>query len=235
MVYAVREPSHAPSSVIYRTDRLMRDPAAGPEDQPPIASDDGRPFVDPPWSAPLDVASALSSIPRDATISGMFFSFLVAGAKAQGVTLPSARPRYTQFMFYPVLELAQLVVEAAGALFPKRTLRHGFRILGRSSPNAFLTSMLGKVTLGATEGVHPAILALANGYQLNVRPSTVSVLSSGPKWAIVRVDGVPYFLDSHHVGVLEGVLHFANAEGTVRIASRSVGSADFLMTWDASR
>jgi hypothetical protein len=54
---------------------------------------------------------------------------------------------------------------------------------------------------------------------------------SGPTWATVRLDKVPYFLDSHHVGTFEGVLRFAGVQGTVRIASRSATSADLLLTW----
>jgi uncharacterized protein (TIGR02265 family) len=161
----------------------------------------------------------------------MFFSALVAGAKARGMALPSARERYTPFNFYPVTELACLLVEAADRFFPGRSPRHALRALGRAGPDAFLTSTLGKVTLGSTEGAQAAIAALANAYELNLRPSRVATLGSGPTWAVVRMDKVPYFLDSHHVGTFEGVLRFAGVQGTVRIASRSPSSADLLLAW----
>jgi uncharacterized protein (TIGR02265 family) len=128
----------------------MRNLAAVATEQPPFMSEEGRLFVDPPWHEGLDVESALSNIAPDATISGMFFVYLVAAAKAQGLLLPSARDRYVKFSFYPVIELARLLVEGAERLFPGRTLRHALRILGRASPDAFLVSTLGKVTLGAT-------------------------------------------------------------------------------------
>jgi hypothetical protein len=48
---------------------------------------------------------------------------------------------------------------------------------------------------------------------------------------VVRIDRVPYFLDSHHVGTFEGVLRHERTEGTVKIASRSTTSADLLLSW----
>jgi uncharacterized protein (TIGR02265 family) len=213
----------------------MRDLKAGAVStkEPPTLSDEGRPFVDPPWDAALDVGRALSGIPGDAKISGMFFVAVVAGAKTRGIALPSARERYVQFTFYPLAELALLLVEASERFFPGRTLRHALRTLGRSSPAAFLSSTLGRVTLGSTEGVHPAVAAMTKAYELNVRPSRVSTLESGARWTVVRLDKIVYFLDSHHVGTFEGILRFAGVKGAVRIASRSPVSADFLLTWDA--
>jgi uncharacterized protein (TIGR02265 family) len=195
-------------------------------------SEEGRPFVDPPWEAPLVAEEVLAQIPADAKISGMFFTYLIAAAKAQNFVLPSARDRYLSFNFYPVADLARIVLEAVPLLFPGRPLRHALRTLGRRSPDAFLSSTLGKVTLGSTEGVHAALAAITNAYELNLRPSKVSVLDSGPDWAVVRVDKVFYFLDSHHVGTFEGILKFTGVNGSVRIASRSASSADLLLTWD---
>jgi uncharacterized protein (TIGR02265 family) len=198
----------------------------------PTATVDGRPFIEPPWDAPLDVERALESIPADATISGMFFNRLIGAARAQSAVLPSARERYLAFTFYPLVDLARLVLDAAPLLFPDRPLRQGLRALGRGGPDAFLASTLGKVTLGSTSDVHGAVAAMANGYELNVRPSRVSLADSGPGWVVVHLERVPYFLDSHHVGTFEGALRFAGTKGAVRIASRSPSSADFLLTWE---
>jgi uncharacterized protein (TIGR02265 family) len=161
----------------------------------------------------------------------MFFAALVAGARARSLTLPSAREKYTPFQFYPVADLARLLVEAAERFFPGRPIRHALRALGRAGPDAFLASTLGKVTLGSTEGVHAAVTSMASAYEINLRPSRVTVSATGPSWMVVRIDRVPYFLDSHHVGTFEGVLRFAGAQGTVRIATRTASSADFLLSW----
>jgi uncharacterized protein (TIGR02265 family) len=208
---------------------------AGSTREPPVVSDESLPFVDPPWNAPLDVERALSDIPADSTISGMFFLAVVTAAEMRGVTLPSARKRYVQFTFYPLIELARLLVEASERFFPERTLRHALRTLGRSSPDAFLASTLGRVTLGSTREAHAAVAAMASGYSLNLRPCSVAVLDKGARWTVVRLDKIVYFLDSHHVGTFEGLLRFAGVKGTVRIARRSPTSADFLLTWDEAK
>ncbi len=198
----------------------------------PGVSGEGTPFVDPPWEAFLDAEGAIAGISVDAKITGMFFLGLVNGAKTRGVVLPSARPRYVAFTFYPVTELARLLVEAAERFYPARSLRLGLRALGAYAPSAFLASTLGKVTLGSTDGVHAAVAAMANAYELNVRPSRLSILDSGSNWSIVQLDQVQYFLDSHHVGVFEGTLRYAGAKGRAQIASRSAISADLLLSWD---
>jgi uncharacterized protein (TIGR02265 family) len=209
----------------------MSDRGPASTKEAPAMSDEGRPFVDPPWSAPLDVERVFASIPADAKISGMFFVAVLAGAKTRNLTLPSARERYVAFNFYPVTDLARLLVEAAQRFYPDRTVRHALRSLGKAAPVAFLSSTLGKVTLGSTQGVHAAVAAMASAYDLNLRPSRVSMTSSGARWAIVRLEKVPYFLDSHHVGAFEGTLRFAGVNGSVRLANRGPASADFLLTW----
>jgi uncharacterized protein (TIGR02265 family) len=198
----------------------------------PTAGPGGQPFVDPPWGAFLDVDSVLASMSPDSKIAGMFFIALVGGAKARGVVLPSARERYMQFAFYPVADLVRLLVEACERFYPDRPLRQSLRKLGAFAPSAFLASTLGKVTLGSTDGVHAAVAAMANAYALNVRPSKLAVVDSGSNWAIVQLDQIQYFLDSHHVGVFEGTIRYAGATGSAQIASRSATSADLLLSWD---
>jgi uncharacterized protein (TIGR02265 family) len=198
----------------------------------PESTLEGRPFLDPPWDVPLDVERTIEAIPSDATISGMFFMYLLAAAKAQNASLPSARDRYVPFHFYPLADLARLVVEAVPVVFSGRPLRQALRYLGRSGPDALLSSTLGKVTLGSTIDVPGAVTAMTNAYELNVRPSRVTVVDKGPAWMIVHLERVYYFVDSHHVGTFEGVMRFAGAKGQVKVATRSASSADFLLTWE---
>jgi uncharacterized protein (TIGR02265 family) len=190
-------------------------------------------FVDPPWNAPLDVTAALRAIPESATISGMFLMPLVEEAKRVGVTLPSARDRYVPFRFYPVREHASLLLETCERLYPDRTVREGLRKLGRGAPRALLESTLGRVMLGTADGVEQALRAMARAYPLNARPCSADVVEAAPGRAIVRLQNVTWFLDSHHVGTFEGVLRFAGAEGSLKIRSYSAVTADLLCTWQA--
>jgi uncharacterized protein (TIGR02265 family) len=188
-------------------------------------------FADPPWHAPLDAARVLRAIPPGAKIAGMFFLALAEGAERRRVVLPFPRERYLPFGFYPVSEFVPLLVEAAERFHPELSLRRGLRRIGTVGPTAFLSSTLGKVTLGASEGVHAAVSAIASTYAINVKPSRCDVKETNERSMVVELDQVPYFLDSHHVGVFEGTLDFAGVRGTVQIRSRSEKSAQLRLAW----
>lgn len=188
-------------------------------------------FVDPPWSAPLDAARVVADIPERATIAGMFFLALADGAERRQVKLELPRARYLPFSFYPVREFAPLLVEAAGLFHPHSSLREGLRRIGTAGPSAFLGSTLGRVTLGASEGVHATVSAIAKTYAINTRPSRCTVLETAERRMQVSLDDVLYFLDSHHVGVFEGTLELAGVDGRVRLRRRSETAADLLLEW----
>lgn len=188
-------------------------------------------FVDPPWSRPLDPMAVLNAVPASSTIAGMFFLAALEGAKRRGVTLTPTRDRYLRFGFYPLAEFAPLLVEAAKKFYPERSLREGLRAIGHVAPIAFSSSVLGKVTLGAAEGVHAAIAAIASTYAINVPGSRCDILETSERSAILALRDVHHFLDSHHVGVFEGTLKYAGVAGRVKIASQSATSADLLLEW----
>jgi uncharacterized protein (TIGR02265 family) len=188
-------------------------------------------FASPPWSEPLDVPSALAVISPEATIAGMFFLAIVEGAKRRNVAIPGLRSRYLPFGFYPVSEFAPLLLAAAERFYPERSLRQGLRAIGKTGPSVFLESQLGKVTLGAAIGVHAAIEAIVKTYTINIRPCQSAISEVKPKSCVVNLRDVPHFLDSHHVGVFEGTLDYAQVNGNVRIASHSPTSADLLLEW----
>lgn len=192
---------------------------------------DRRTFVDPPWQRPLDPAAVLAAVPGDATIAGMFFLAMLEGAKRRGVGLGAARPRYLRFGFYPLAEFVPLLVEAAQKFHPQRSLREALRQIGQVAPAAFSNSVLGKVTLGASEGVHAAVSAIASTYAINVPGSRCDVLETSQRSTILALRNVHHFLDSHHVGVFEGTLRHAGVSGRVRIASQSATAADLFLDW----
>ena len=194
-------------------------------------SDQFRNFVEPPWDERLDVAGVLGQIPESASIAGMFFLALAVGAERRQVELAMPRPRYVPFSFYPVREFVPLLVAGAGLFHPHSSLREGLRRIGSVAPEAFLSSTLGRVTLGVSEGVHATVSAIAKTYAINTRPSRCAVTKTEPRAMVVSLDDVWYFLDSHHVGVFEGTLEHAGVHGRVRLHRRSETAADFLLEW----
>lgn len=191
-----------------------------------------RNFVEPPWTAPLDLPAIMRAIPETAAISGMFLEPLAEHARRVGGPLPTARERYIPFRFYPLREHAQLLVEMCQLHYASLPLRQALRKLGRAAPNALVASTIGKVMLSPAVGVEDMIRALVKTYPLNLRPGKLEVLEFAPRRVVLRLEDIYYFLDSHHVGTFEGIMRFAGKVGTVRICSYSNISADFLCCWD---
>jgi uncharacterized protein (TIGR02265 family) len=185
-----------------------------------------------PWHAPLDATAAIEAIPDDAMISGMFISAVIDAARGGGTTLPSARERYVAFRKYPLREHAQILVEAARAIWPGLGLREGLRKLGRGAPRALVSSMVGRVVLGSVEGPLEILGAMARSYPIHAQPGSLEVVALGHGRAVVRMREIHHFLDSHHVGVFEGARRYAEvSEPRVRIHVRSGVDADLLCEW----
>jgi uncharacterized protein (TIGR02265 family) len=188
-------------------------------------------FMEPPWTAPLDAESEIRAVPQVAQVRGLLIAPMLADAKKRGAPTAVPRERYLSFTLYPLREHVRLLVDSCQAAFPELSLRQGLRKLGRGASDAFGATTLGKVTLGAAEGVHDIVTAFAKGYELNLQPGRACVLESGPRRVVVSLDDVHYFLDSHHVGAFEGVLKRAGVRGRVSIARRGRAAADLLLEW----
>jgi uncharacterized protein (TIGR02265 family) len=188
-------------------------------------------FVEPNWTAPLDVVKALEAIPETATITGMFIEPTARAARAGGKSLPAQRERYLPFRYYPLREHVQLLLEACAATFPGRPLRTALRKLGRAGPNAFLASTLGRVSVGSGHGTHDYIERLAKSYSISLSGARGSMLTIDDHNAVVQLQNVHFFLACHHVGVFEGVMRYAGVQGEVKIKSHSPHSADLWCSW----
>lgn len=190
-----------------------------------------RQFADPPWEAVLSVERCLAEIPEDAAIAGMFYLALQDGAKRRNVELAIPKQRYVPFGFYPLREFARALVQAARLFYPDRPLRQGLRAIGTVGPKAFAASTLGKVTFGSAGGVREAVSAIAKTYSANIRGSQCTIVESAPRAMQLSFENVYHFLDSHHVGVYEGIFEHVGVRGTVRVAMRSRSSGNFLLEW----
>ena len=189
-------------------------------------------FVEPRWDAPLDVDGCMRIIPDSATVTGMFLEPLVEMARARHQPLPSARDRYVAFRFYPLREHAALLLETCALVYPKLPLRQALRKLGRAAPQALLRSTIGKITVGSASGPAEVLAAMVKAYPLNVRPCRAELLEISHGLAVVRIEELHYFLDSHHIGAFEGVLRFAGASNVkVRICMYTSSDADLMLMW----
>lgn len=187
---------------------------------------------EPPWDLPFDGDALVRAVPADATMTGLFLEAVAGVARERGKSPKAARPRYVPFQPYPLREHCELLVEVSRLAFPLMTLREALRKLGRGAPQTLVRSTVGRVVFGAAEGPLETIRAMAKSYSMHMRPCSLEVDRLADRAAIVRVSEVHNFLDSHNVGVFEGVLKHAGVRGTVKIRPYTRTSADLLCTWE---
>ncbi|HEY3819701.1 MAG TPA: DUF2378 family protein [Polyangiaceae bacterium] len=188
-------------------------------------------FVAPDWDAPLDVAAYIDVMPPNARIKGMYAAAIVDGARARGIALPTARERYLAFQDVPMREFTTLLVEAAGAFFPQATLRSGLRRLGRSTHGVFAQSVVGRVVLSTANDPSGAFAACAKAYAISLPPSHAELREDTDRRAVFALANVYNFLDSHHIGVLEGVAHSCGLRVTSRVKLASPFDGEIELTW----
>jgi uncharacterized protein (TIGR02265 family) len=103
--------------------------------------------------------------------------------------------------------------------------------MGRGAPATLVNSLVGRVMLGSAEGPIATLRAMCKSYTVHMKPCELEVVELDERSAVVRMGQIYNFLDSHNVGVFEGVLHHAGVQGRVRIASYSPTEADLLCEW----
>jgi hypothetical protein len=73
--------------------------------------------------------------------------------------------------------------------------------------------------------------AMCATYPVNLPSCKVEIAESSSEHVIVSFRNIYYFLDSHHVGVLEGAMRHAGKRGQVLIKMLSQNDADLLCRW----
>ncbi len=188
-------------------------------------------FREPPWESPIDVAAELKRVPEGLTQKGMFVIPMIVEAKRRGLTLAGARERYVPFQDYPLREHVALLAESARAFYPDMSLRQGLRRLGRGAYHAFMESTVGRVVWAGVTETHSALDGILKGYVIGVPGCAARVVERRPNAAILRLERVPYFLDSHHVGCFEGATRAIGIHATVKIRLETWASGEFLCEW----
>ena len=134
-------------------------------------------------------------------------------------------------MDYPLIEHARLLVEAARAFTPELSLRLGLRRLGQHGVDAFRRSTVGRVMWSGATDPLAGFDVIAKAYTITSPPTSIEILERGPGRVLMRAEHVHSFLDSHHIGVFEGILRACGVVGEVLIRLDSPSGGELLCTW----
>lgn len=184
------------------------------------------------WDASLDADEYLQTTPSHITVKGMFIQSLVDAVTSAGMSL-EGRSRYSAFKDYPLTELMEVEVAAAGRLFPEVPLRRALRRFGWSAFPTLMSSMIGRVIFAPVgNNLRAAIKLAARGYRVSISHAKVSVEDHDDAQSVyVRLGDVFNFADSYQVGVFEGAVRHYGREPSVTIRRRSRADVDLLVRW----
>jgi uncharacterized protein (TIGR02265 family) len=194
-------------------------------------------FNEPDWDAPLDAEAHIRAIPPGAVIKGMYPAFVAAEAKRRNLALPHGGDKYLPFLDYPLPNHAQLLVEACRLFFPEMPLRRSLRKVGRGAISAFLGSTLGKAVLAGftqPETVLRALSTMTRAYPTSFGKPNPQLEVRGEDETSCRITLSDFwlFVDSHQIGILEGVFRACGVRSTMRVALHGPASIEMECRWE---
>jgi uncharacterized protein (TIGR02265 family) len=197
------------------------------------------PFIAPDWDAPLDTAAYIRAVPATAVIKGMYPGAIAAEARKRGLSLPHAGDKYVPFLDYPLRDHLLLLTEAAAAFSPELSTRAALRKIGRAAVTVFLNSTLGRAALGAltTPGAtRLALVGITRAYTTSIgKPSPhAEVRETSDTSCTVKLTDFWIFLDSHQIGILEGVARACGVRCDILVASDGLANGELSCSWEVA-
>lgn len=186
-------------------------------------------YAPPDLSRPLDVDAWLASIPATATCKGLVGES-VLDAVPIGRTITDVK--FSQFRDYSLRDVASLMIDAARVLRPDAPIREGLAVVGQALFPKFVSTLLGRVMYGVFGGNVSAILRMANkSYEQTQNTGRVETVVVSPTSVRMHFTNCWTFLDSYHVGVVQGTLAACKVDGVVHVKMDSDIDGTLLIEW----
>lgn len=187
-------------------------------------------YAPPDLTRPLDVETWLASIPTTATCKGLVGESVLDAVPGSKIT----NVKFTQFRDYPLRDVASLMIDAARVLRPDAPLREGLALVGQALFPKFVSTLLGRVMYGVFGGKVSSILRMANkSYQQTQNTGRVETIVVSATSVRMHFTNCWTFLDSYHVGVLQGTLAACKIDGIVHVKMDSDIDGTLLVEWRA--
>jgi uncharacterized protein (TIGR02265 family) len=185
-------------------------------------------YAPPDLSRPLDVDAWLRSIPATATGKGLVAESILDSVPGHKLT----DVKFAPFREYPLRDLLELKVAAARVLRPHAPLREGIAVVGQALFPKFVATLLGRVMYGVFGGNVSSILRMANkSYEQTQNLGRVETTVVSPTSVRMHFTNCWTFLDSYHVGVVQGTLAACKVDGVVHVKMDSDSEGTLLVEW----
>jgi uncharacterized protein (TIGR02265 family) len=188
-------------------------------------------FHRPNLTDPVDVEEHLRLVPDRATAKGLVAESILDAVRDAGLA-PITRERFTAFRDYPMRDLLQLKVDAARAISPDKPLGEALCIVGRHLFPKFTSSLLGRVMYGVFRGDVTSILRMAQkSFEQTQNMGRVKTTVIDSHTVRLHFSNTYTFVDTYHVGVMQGTLQACGVEGEVLVNMTSMTEGDLLIGW----
>lgn len=185
-------------------------------------------YAPPDLTRPLDVDAWLRALPATATCKGLVAESVLDAVPGKKLT----DVKFAPFRDYPMRDILELKLAAARVLRPDAPLREGLAVVGQSLFPKFVSTLLGRVMYGVFGGKVSSILRVANkSYQQTQSAGRVETIIVSPTSVCLHFTNCWTFLDSYHVGVLQGTLAACNVEGVVDVKMMTETEGSLRAEW----
>jgi uncharacterized protein (TIGR02265 family) len=185
-------------------------------------------YAPPDFTRPLDVDAWMRALPSNATCKGLVAESVldaVPGTKLTDV-------KFAPFRDYPLRDILELKLAAARVLRPGAPIREGLCVVGQALFPKFVSTLLGRVMYGVFGGNVSSILRMANkSYEQTQNTGRVETVVVSPTSVRMHFANCWTFLDSYHVGVVQGTLAACKVDGVVHVKMVSDVEGDLLVEW----
>jgi uncharacterized protein (TIGR02265 family) len=160
----------------------------------------------------IDVERYLRACPPHATTRGTFFKYVREAVEKKIGADPRLLTGLTNtdwmaFRKYPLREFMQLSVNAARIAHGEEAISEGLRRVGWLAFPSFAATMAGRVVLFAFgERLENVVSAMPKAYLVAVPGTVVETEELGARLYRVTMRNVYNFVDTYHLGVLEGAV-----------------------------
>ncbi len=193
----------------------------------------------PDFDTDVDLDAHVGLLPAGAGCKGLFHGDVVRKAAAAGseralFERAGLEPRrYRAFKDHPYEELLRLLVAGAEVLWPDQPTAEGLRRLGQGAYDALTSTHFGRVLFGVLGRDFSRIAAAGvKGWTASLNFGSVAYERLGERRGAYFFDGVPGFLETFQVGVVEGGLKAAGTHGRVRAALDGLDVGVIEFDWD---